>query len=321
MADAHDKGTRHATGAPDLRLTIDDDRRASARIKVIGVGGGGGNAVNRMVQAGFDGVEFMVANTDAQALRANSAPVKLQIGSKLTKGLGAGADPTIGRQAALEDTEYDHRGARRRRHGLRDDRPRRRHGHRRGARHREPGQRARRADDRRRDEAVPLRGPQAHGPGRPRARGAARVPGHGHHDPQRAPALDHRPDDEPHRLVRHGRRRAASGDPGDLGPDPRPGPDQPRLRRREDDHVRRRARDHGHGHGRGRDPGHGRRQPRHLQPAARGRVGQGRARRHHQRHRRHRPVARRGQRGLGRSSRRRRTRTPTSSSAPSSTRR
>jgi len=105
MANAHDKGTGHANDAPDLRLTLDDDRRASARIKVLGVGGGGGNAVNRMVQAGFDGVEFLVANTDAQALRANTAPVKLQIGSKLTKGLGAGADPAIGRQAALEDTE------------------------------------------------------------------------------------------------------------------------------------------------------------------------------------------------------------------------
>ena len=76
-----------------------------ARIKVIGVGGGGSNAVNRMVQVGLDGVEFIVANTDLQALQHNAAPVKLQIGSKLTKGLGAGADPNVGRQAALEDTE------------------------------------------------------------------------------------------------------------------------------------------------------------------------------------------------------------------------
>jgi cell division protein FtsZ len=71
----------------------------------VGVGGGGSNAVNRMVQAGFDGVEFVVANTDRQALHANAATVKLQIGSKLTKGLGAGADPNVGRQAALEDTD------------------------------------------------------------------------------------------------------------------------------------------------------------------------------------------------------------------------
>src|SRR5581483_3381054 len=88
-----------------LRLRLDDDQTPTARIKVIGVGGGGSNAVNRMVQAGFDGVEFVVANTDLQALRANVAPVKLQIGSKLTKGLGAGADPNVGRSAALEDTE------------------------------------------------------------------------------------------------------------------------------------------------------------------------------------------------------------------------
>jgi len=87
------------------RLRLDEEGNATARIKVIGVGGGGSNAVNRMVQAGFEGVEFVVANTDLQALRQSVAPVKLQIGSKLTKGLGAGADPNVGRHAALEDTE------------------------------------------------------------------------------------------------------------------------------------------------------------------------------------------------------------------------
>jgi cell division protein FtsZ len=86
-------------------LRLEEDGSAGARIKVIGVGGGGSNAVNRMVQAGLDGVEFIVANTDSQALHHSPAPVKLQIGSKLTKGLGAGADPNVGRQAALEDTE------------------------------------------------------------------------------------------------------------------------------------------------------------------------------------------------------------------------
>src|SRR4051794_3984501 len=88
-----------------LRLKLDEEGCNGARIKVVGVGGGGSNAVNRMVQAGFDGVEFVVANTDLQALRTNAASVKLQIGSKLTKGLGAGADPNVGRQAALEDTD------------------------------------------------------------------------------------------------------------------------------------------------------------------------------------------------------------------------
>src|SRR6478672_3906092 len=88
-----------------LRLRLDEAGSAGARIKVVGVGGGGSNAVNRMVQVGLDGVEFIIANTDLQALRTSPAPMKLQIGSKLTKGLGAGADPNVGRQAALEDTE------------------------------------------------------------------------------------------------------------------------------------------------------------------------------------------------------------------------
>ncbi|HTL02024.1 MAG TPA: cell division protein FtsZ, partial [Vicinamibacterales bacterium] len=88
-----------------LRLRLADEFRAGARIKVVGVGGGGSNAVNRMVQVGLDGVEFIVANTDVQALAGNAAPSKIQIGGKLTKGLGAGADPNVGREAALEDTD------------------------------------------------------------------------------------------------------------------------------------------------------------------------------------------------------------------------
>jgi cell division protein FtsZ len=88
-----------------LRLRLEEEASTGARIKVIGVGGGGGNAVNRMARTGLDGVEFIVANTDRQALQNNAAPIKLQIGSKLTKGLGAGADPNVGRSAALEDTD------------------------------------------------------------------------------------------------------------------------------------------------------------------------------------------------------------------------
>ncbi|MBI4466535.1 MAG: cell division protein FtsZ [Acidobacteria bacterium] len=76
-----------------------------ACIKVLGVGGGGGNAVNRMIRARVKGVEFIAANTDLQALKQSKASLKLQLGAKLTKGLGAGANPDIGRQAALEDTE------------------------------------------------------------------------------------------------------------------------------------------------------------------------------------------------------------------------
>src|ERR1051326_3616158 len=92
------------SGAGNLTVTMEDDQ-VTARIKVIGVGGGGGNAVNRMIQAGIKGVEFMVANTDVQAMRSSLASTKLQIGAKLTKGLGAGANPEVGKQAALEDTD------------------------------------------------------------------------------------------------------------------------------------------------------------------------------------------------------------------------
>jgi cell division protein FtsZ len=100
----------HETPASDandsaLRIHYHDEIRRSARIKVIGVGGGGNNAVNRMIAAGVEGVEFIVANTDAQALEMSHAPVKLQLGVKLTSGLGAGANPDIGRRAALEDSD------------------------------------------------------------------------------------------------------------------------------------------------------------------------------------------------------------------------
>src|SRR5512139_4220737 len=91
--------------ADTLRLTLAPEARNGARIKVVGVGGGGSNAVDRMVEVGLGGVEFIVANTDVQALDHNKAAIKLQIGNKLTKGLGAGADPNVGRQAALEDTD------------------------------------------------------------------------------------------------------------------------------------------------------------------------------------------------------------------------
>ena len=89
----------------ELRLEMANDFKPGARIKVVGVGGGGSNAVNRMVAANAYAIDFVVANTDAQALAQSVAPVRLQLGAKLTKGLGAGADPSIGRQAALEDTE------------------------------------------------------------------------------------------------------------------------------------------------------------------------------------------------------------------------
>ena len=88
-----------------LRVDFSEQPRHKAKIRVVGVGGGGGNAVNRMIAANLEGVEFLVANTDLQALGGSQAPVKIQLGAKLTKGLGAGANPEIGRRAALEDTE------------------------------------------------------------------------------------------------------------------------------------------------------------------------------------------------------------------------
>ena len=89
----------------DLKFLLQDEDVMGTRIKVIGVGGGGSNAVTRMMNEGVQGVEFYVMNTDVQALNASPVPNKIVIGSKLTNGLGAGSDPAIGRQAAVEDTE------------------------------------------------------------------------------------------------------------------------------------------------------------------------------------------------------------------------
>ena len=86
-------------------MFLDEPPITGARIKVVGVGGGGGNAVNRMIDAGIKGVEFIVANTDLQALNASKAPMKIQLGGRSTRGLGAGSNPDVGRDAALEDHE------------------------------------------------------------------------------------------------------------------------------------------------------------------------------------------------------------------------
>lgn len=89
----------------DLKFVMQEETMASTRIKVVGVGGGGSNAVARMVSEGMGGIDFYILNTDIQALNASSVANKLAIGAKVTSGLGAGADPNVGRQAALEDTE------------------------------------------------------------------------------------------------------------------------------------------------------------------------------------------------------------------------
>ena len=91
--------------AEDLKYLIEEEAQLGTRIKVVGVGGGGSNAVARMMQEGLNGIEFYILNTDKQALAASPVANKLAIGKKLTSGLGAGADPSVGRQAALEDTE------------------------------------------------------------------------------------------------------------------------------------------------------------------------------------------------------------------------
>src|SRR5271167_3059970 len=89
----------------DIRIHFNEELLNSAKIRVIGVGGGGGNAVNRMIESHREGVEFVVANTDLQALKLSKAPVKIQMGVKLTNGLGAGANPEVWRKAALEDAD------------------------------------------------------------------------------------------------------------------------------------------------------------------------------------------------------------------------
>src|SRR5258708_39735620 len=88
-----------------IRISFNEEPVNDAKIKVIGVGGGGGNAVNRMIDAGGGGIEVIVANTDLQALRLSRAPVRLQLGAKLTNALGAGANPEGGRQAAVEESD------------------------------------------------------------------------------------------------------------------------------------------------------------------------------------------------------------------------
>ncbi|MFB0518588.1 MAG: cell division protein FtsZ, partial [Acidobacteriota bacterium] len=99
MADAQNNKGRK------INFSLDEKLSCGAKIKVIGVGGGGVNGINRMIYSKLTGVEFIALNTDAQALKLSQAPIRFQIGSKLTKGRGAGSNPEIGKQAALEDTE------------------------------------------------------------------------------------------------------------------------------------------------------------------------------------------------------------------------
>jgi hypothetical protein len=172
-----------------LNLTIPSHQHTdfSPRITVVGVGGGGTNAVNNMVAMGLDGVEFLVANTDAQSLVHSKADRRVQLGPHLTQGLGAGAKPEIGRAAAEEATEELARhleGS----HmvfvtaGMGGGT-----GHRRGAGHRAHGAGARHPDRRRRHQALRLRRPEAEEGGRCRHRGAAAVRRHADRHPEPEP--------------------------------------------------------------------------------------------------------------------------------------
>ena len=228
-------------------MPLRSDSENFALIRVIGIGGGGSNAVNRMIRAEMMGVEFIAVNTDAQALLQSDAPHKIRIGDKITRGLGAGGDPTIGQRAAEEDAEKIYealkdsdmvfitagmgggtglgRGA-----GHRRDRPR-------------PG----RADDRCRDQAVLLRG---------RPPPAQRREGRARRCKDKVDTLITIPNDRLKDVVQKDtsivgclprrRRRAAPGRPGHQRPDHRARPHQPRLRRRAHDHEGRRLGADGH---------------------------------------------------------------------------
>ena len=208
-----------------------------AVIKVVGVGGGGVNAVNRMIDAGLKGVEFIAVNTDAQALLMSDADVKLDIGRELTRGLGAGSDPEVGPQAAeahREEIEEVLKGA-----DMVFITAGKGGGTGTGAApgHRRDRQGHRRAHHRRGHPPVLLRGPPPLGAGRaghPAAEGEGRHPDR---HPERPAAHRLQREDVDAQRVQDGRRGAAPGRAGHHRPHHHAGPDQHRLRRREDDHV------------------------------------------------------------------------------------
>ena len=273
-------------GAP--RLNVGGEAASYlAVIRVVGVGGGGLNAVNRMMDAGIAQVDFVAVNTDMQQLNLSDAPVKIHIGEELTQGLGSGADPETGPPGRRGGVRPGSLGAARLRHGVRHRRRGWRHRHRRRARRGEDRPRSRRADGRHRDDAVQVRGHEAPPVGRLGRRGAARRLRHRDRDPERPAARGPRPLDLDGRRVQDRRRRAAAGRAGHLRPDHDARPDQPRLRRRAHDHVRRRLGPDGHRLLREREP-----RPRGSR--ARAQVA---ADRHRDRRRERHPALDRGRRG------------------------
>ena len=217
-----------------------------AVIKVIGVGGGGVNAVNRMIDAGLKGVEFIAVNTDAQALLMSDADVKLDIGRDLTRGLGAGSDPEVGREAAeshRDEIEEMVRGADMvfitAGEGWR-------HRDRRCTRDRRDLPRSRCAHDRRRHPPLLLRGSPSFGPGRQRCAEAEGEGRHADRHPERPPAHGGQRQDQRAQCVQDGRRGPPAGRVGHHRPDHHAGSDQHRLRRRQGGPARCRHRPHGH---------------------------------------------------------------------------
>ena len=215
-------------------------------MKVVGVGGGGGNAVNRMIEEHLEGVEFISVNTDAQALLSSKSDVKIQIGKKLTRGLGAGARPEIGRQAIEENRDEVARvlasadlvfvtcgmgggtGTGAAPVVCRD------------------GPRGRRAHRRHRHQAVPVRGTEADAAGGGRHRRDAQERRHDDRRAQRAAARRGRQGDSVPGRAQEGRRGAAARHAGHLDPDQRHGSRQRRLRRRAHRDAERRLGAHGH---------------------------------------------------------------------------
>ena len=229
-----------------INLKIPDIRELKPRLTVFGVGGAGGNAVNNMITAGLQGVDFVVANTDAQALTMSKAERIIQMGVQVTEGLGAGSQPDVGRAAAEEviDEIRDHLsgahmvfvtagmgggtgtgaapvdGARRQ--GARH--PHRRRGH----------------------QAVPLRGPAPHAVRRAGHHRTAEVRRHPDHHPEPEPVPGREREDHLRRRLRHGRPGAVLRRRLHHRPDGQGRPDQSRLRRRARDHARNGQGDDGH---------------------------------------------------------------------------
>ena len=202
------------------------------RISVIGVGGAGGNAIANMIQSDVQGVDFIVANTDAQALNHSLADRKIQLGLKITQGLGAGSRPEIGKAAAEEALTEIEAGARRRAYVLHRRRHGRRHRHRRRADHRQGGARPRHPDRRRRHQAVQLRRRAPRPRRRRRHRRAAAACRHADRHPEPESVPHRQPEHDLQGSVHDGRRGAPAGRARDHRPDGHARPDQPRFRRR-----------------------------------------------------------------------------------------